>query len=104
MIDNSAIIVNLVANVVTLVCMTMFYIYLFGDHNKMVAKWNFISHWTLRFGIIGMICGTFFNTLTLSTPSWSEIVLNVGLALLMLWALLFHRKIFIRANSDTQAL
>lgn len=99
MIENTSLIVNLVANLVTLVCMTMFYIYLFGDHNKMVAKWSFVSHWTLRMGIIGMIAGTFFNTLTLSTPDWSEITLNCGLALLMFWALLFHRKMFL--NSST---
>jgi len=100
MIDNLPLLINLVANVVTLVCMTMFYIYLFGDHNKIVAKWSFVSHWSLRLGIIAMIAGTFFNTMTLSTPDWSEIVLNGGMGLLMLWALLFHRKMFINNTAS----
>lgn len=94
MINDTALVINLIANLVTLVSMLMFYIYLFGDQNKVVAKWNFVSHWTLRMGMLGMIAGTFFNCLTLSTPFWSEIILNIGLALLMAWAFLFHRKLF----------
>lgn len=88
------ILVNLLANIITLVCLVLFYIYLFGDHTKAIANWTFIRHWSLRGGMLFMIGGTFFNTLTLSTPSWSEIILNVGLALLMIWVVLFHRNIF----------
>ena len=94
MMYQTEIIVNLVANITTLVCLVLFYIYLFGDNSKAVAKWSFIGHWSLRCGMLFMIGGTFFNTLTLSTPSWSEILLNFGLALLMVWVVLFHRNLF----------
>lgn len=94
MIHQTEILVNLVANITTLVCLVLFYIYLFGDHTKSVARWTFIRHWSLRGGMLFMIGGTFFNTLTLSTPDWSEIMLNFGLALLMIWVVLFHRNLF----------
>ena len=98
MIDNSAILVNLFANITTFVCLVLFYIYIFGDSNKVVARWDFISHWSLRLGMMLMIGGTFFNTLTLSTPSWSEILLNLGLGIVMVWVVLFHRNLFNKAK------
>ncbi len=101
MMYKTELLINVISNITTLVCLVLFYIYLFGDHTKSIAKWSFISHWSLRAGMLFMIGGTFFNTLTLSTPSWSEILLNLGLALLMVWVVLFHRNLFTK-NATTK--
>jgi hypothetical protein len=72
----------------------MFYIYLFGDGEKAIAKWNITKLFLLRIGIISIICGSFFNAVTLWNPPIHEVLLNVGLALLFVWAYDFHRRIF----------
>lgn len=72
----------------------MFYIYVFGDDSKVVSKWNMTKVFLLRVGVAAIICGSFFNAVTLSNPETPEVVLNVGLALLFLWAYDFHKKMF----------
>jgi hypothetical protein len=40
--------------------------------------------------------GSLFNFLTLSTPPFSEVLLNLGLAVVFLWAAVFHYNYFIK--------
>ena len=88
--------INFVSNIIMFVSMVLFYIYLFGDYGnkKILQKWSLISHWTLRSGLIGVMTGSLFNVLTYSTPPWTEVVLNAGLALTFFWAYLFHKQMF----------
>lgn len=86
--------INLAANLVMGFSITMFYLYIFCDDSKIVHKWSFINHWILKTGLIVMIIGTLFNVLTFDTPSLSQISMNIGLALVFIWAYLFHRKLF----------
>ena len=90
----AAIVINEVANFLMCVSVTMFYVYLYGDKSKVVHRWSFVGHWTLKLGLIGIIIGSALNVLTLSDPPLTEVVLNVGLALTFVWAYLFHRKMF----------
>lgn len=90
----AAILINEVANFLMCVSVTMFYVYLYGDKSKVVHRWSFVGHWTLKLGLIGIIIGSALNVLTLSDPPLTEVVLNAGLALTFVWAYLFHRKMF----------
>lgn len=90
----TAIVVNELANAVMMVSVIMFYIYIYGDASKVVHRWSFVGHWTLKFGLIGIILGSLLNVLTFSNPPLTEVVLNVGLAMTFVWAYLFHRKMF----------
>ena len=74
-------IINLISNIVLSYSLIMFYIYLFGDNNKIVHKWKFIGHWSLKLGLIIIIVGTIFNILTFDCPSLSQLCLNVGIAI-----------------------
>lgn len=85
---------NLLSNILLGYSLTMFYLYLFADNSKIVHKWSFVGHWTLKLGLIMMIIGTLFNVLSLDTPSISQITMNVGLSITFVWAYLFHRKLF----------
>jgi hypothetical protein len=89
-----AVVINEVSNFVMCVSVIMMYVYLYGDKTKVVHKWSFVGHWTLKLGLIGIILGSALNVLTLSDPPLTEVVLNVGLALTFVWAYLFHRKMF----------
>ena len=89
-----AVAINEASNLVMCVSVIMMYVYLYGDKTKVVHKWSFVGHWTLKLGLIGIICGSALNVLTLSDPPMTEVVLNVGLAMTFVWAYLFHRKMF----------
>lgn len=86
--------INLASNILLSYSLIMFYLYLFGDNDKIVHRWRFVGHWTLRLGIIIMIIGTLFNILTFDAPSLSQLSLNIGLSMTFFWAYLFHKKLF----------
>lgn len=87
-------IINALANILLSYSLIMFYIYLFGDNDKIVHKWTFLGHWTLKLGLIIMIIGTIFNLLTFNCPSFSQLLLNVGLSITFVWVYLFHKQLF----------
>lgn len=86
--------INLVSNIILSYSLIMFYLYLFGDNDKIVHKWTFVGHWTLKIGIIIMIIGTLFNILTFDSPSLSQLFLNIGLSMTFVWVYLFHKQLF----------
>jgi hypothetical protein len=85
---------NIAANIVLFVYSLMFYIYVFGDDRKAIAKWNMTKLFLLKVGVISIICGSLYSAVTLSDPAIGEVVLNIGLSLLFVWAYDFHKKMF----------
>lgn len=87
-------IIDLIASLVLGFCLTMFYIYLYGDESKVVHKWTFAGHWSLRLGIIGMILGIILKIWNMDMPTIHELFFDIGITLVFLWAYLFHRQLF----------
>lgn len=87
-------IVNVLANATLFYSALMFYIFLFGDEEKAITKWHINKVFLLKVGVSSIVCGAFFNAVTLSNPESAEVLLNVGLALVFVWAYEFHKKIF----------
>lgn len=87
-------ILNVIANLTLFSYSLLFYIYVFGDDRKAIAKWHMTKLFLLRVGVISIICGSLYSAVTLSDPEIGEVVLNVGLAMLFVWAYDFHKKIF----------
>jgi len=69
--------INLVANSL-LICSSVHLLYkIFGNKNSKVWQTPYMA--MLYKGVMGItICGAAANIITLSSPSWSEIVLNLG--------------------------
>lgn len=86
--------INLITSLTLGFCLTMFYIYLYGDDSKVVHKWSFVGHWSLKLGMVGMIIGILLKIWNLDTPTIHELIFDVGLTLVFLWAYLFHRQLF----------
>lgn len=86
--------INLIANTILTLSGMIFFLQLYGRHSSIVHKWNLISHWGLKFGLSAFVAGSFLNVLTLSRPNASEVLMNVGLAALFTWAVMFHYKMF----------
>lgn len=95
-------ITNVVANIILSYSLIMFYLYLFMDDSKIVHKWKFVGHWTLKLGLISMIIGTIFNILTFKKPALSQLVLNIGLAITFVWVFLFHKELFKKRITDVK--
>lgn len=83
-------------------CAMLFYIILYGDSNQMVHRWNMVQHWSLKVGLVGIICGSAFNALSWNHVHWSSTVLNAGLAMVFHWAYMYHRKLFIHQSAQEQ--
>jgi hypothetical protein len=88
-------IINLIANLLICISVTLFIIAIFGSKNKMVESMNIFEKYLIKIGLTTTSCGSLFNVLTLSTPNKTEILLNVGLSLVFTWAAYFHFKYFI---------
>lgn len=87
-------IINLIANIVLCLGGAGFYLAIFGRKSSIVYKWPVLKHWALRVGLAAFFAGTFANILTFYTPDITQILLNIGLALVFGWAVLFHYKYF----------
>lgn len=87
-------ILNLISNIILTISGMIFFLQLYGGHSSVVHKWKLISHWGLKFGLAAFTSGSFFNVLTLSNPGFGETLMNLGLAAIFTWAVIFHYKIF----------
>jgi hypothetical protein len=89
-------IINFIANIMICISVTLFIIAVFGSQNKVIMSMNVFEKFLIKLGLSITSCGSLFNVLTLSTPNKTEILLNVGLALIFTWAVHFHFKYFIK--------
>lgn len=87
-------ILNLIANIILTLSGMIFFLQLYGKASSVVHKWGFISHWSLKFGLSAFVVGSFLNVLTLSRPNVTQVLMNIGLAALFTWAVMFHYKMF----------
>ena len=89
-------IINLIANSFIVFGMVFFIIGVFGRKSKVVESMHYFEIMFLKIALCSTAAGSLFNVLTLSTPSFSEVLLNIGLGLLFVWAAWFHWKYFVK--------
>ena len=91
-------IANAVANVIVVVAVAGMAIRVFGD-----AKHQIHNHpelfYVRKFISSLVICGAVLNLATLSTPSWTEVILNYGFAGNYLFSLYYHDRFTNRPNA-----
>jgi len=97
---NPLTIANAVANVIVIFSVAAMAIRVFGDathqihgHRELFYIRKFISSL--------VICGAVLNLATLSTPSWTEVVLNYAFAGNYLFSLYYHDRFTNRTNAGT---
>jgi uncharacterized membrane protein YcaP (DUF421 family) len=89
-------VINLFANLITVVSVTFFIIGVFGRRSKMIEQMPMYEQYFLRFALATLASGALLNVLTFSTPHATEVILNLGMGLLFTWAAWFHWKYFVR--------
>ena len=88
--------INLICNIVIAVSMMAFIVFAFGRKDSLMYKLPTVETNLVKAGLSVIAAGAVFNALTLSTPPWTEVLLNVGLALTFCWAAIFHYNHFVR--------
>jgi hypothetical protein len=87
---------NLVSNCVLTVAFGAFLIFLFGRENSLVHRMRPFNTMFVKFALSLCASGSLYNVLTLSEPPVSEMVLNLGLAMLFAWSACFHYMKFVK--------
>ena len=84
---------NAMAN--ALICLggLAFYVMLFtkiGDGVKQIDHFGKASYYLIKTALALEITGALLNLLLLTTPPFSEVVMNVGFGLIFAWAAVWH--------------
>jgi hypothetical protein len=85
-----ATLLNAVASGIIAVSITGFIAMLQAEGNP-ITRMPFVVRGWIKISLAVVAAGALMNVLSLSTPAWSEIVLNMGLAGLFSWAFFWHR-------------
>lgn len=89
--------INVIANVCIFLGGTAFYVMLFtaiGDGVKQIDRFSKVSYYTIKTALALVISGALFNVLLLTAPPVSEVVMNLGLGMIFVWAALWHGRKF----------
>lgn len=87
--------VNFIANLILTLAFMLFLLFVFGRTNSKIYALPWYKTIMAKIGLATCAMGSLLNTLTLSDPPASEVLLNVGLAALFSWASVFHYKTFV---------
>ena len=88
--------INAFANAIIFLGMIAFMVFVFGNSNGTIRKLPTWERLSIKVGLAAVCCGSLFNFLTLSLPPNTEILMNIGLAIVFLWGAIFHYKYFIK--------
>jgi len=90
--------INFVSNLILTLSFTGFIIFVFGRKNGKLNDMPWYKSLPVKGGLGLCTAGALFNALTFSTPDWSQVILNMGLAAVFAWAAYFHYVEFVCVN------
>ena len=90
---------NVIANIVIAISIAGFMVMLQEQTNP-VAKMPFLLRTWIKISLAVTSGGALLNVVTLSTPPYSEVILNLGLAGLFSWSYFWHLKMFKDKNAN----
>jgi hypothetical protein len=83
-------VINVIANAVVVGAVFWISLRVFGNPAHPLHRHK-IAFVTRKLVSSVVICGAVLNIITLSTPTWTEVVLNVGFSLNYLWSTYYDR-------------
>ena len=87
--------INFVSSLVLTLSFAAFLIFVFGRKESKINQMSFWGIFIPKVALAFCTAGALMNALSFNNPSWSEVILNGGLALLFTWAAWFHWKFFV---------
>jgi hypothetical protein len=92
--------INLICNIIIAGSMSAFIVFAFGRSNSRLYRLPVYEQYLVKAGLSLISAGAMFNAFTLSTPPWTEVLLNIGLALTFVWAAVFHYNHFVKKANE----
>lgn len=89
------VITNAIANVIITLSVAIFMVFVFG-RSTMISKVHWVERFVIKSGLALLSAGSLFNFFTLSSPAISEVILNIGLAVVFSWGAYFHFRYFVK--------
>lgn len=89
------IIINGIANGIISISIAIFMVFIYG-RNSFLYKRPFIEVGAIKIGLAMVSCSSLYNSIKLPIPTFTEVLMHSGLAIVFLWAVAFHWHYFIR--------
>ena len=91
---------NIASNSIMTISLVIFIILIFGRNESIVHKLHKAEYWMLKIGLAASASGALFSALTNPLVTWTQFLRNAGLALLFVWAVVFHYRYFIKEKTN----
>ena len=91
---NAELIVNSIASLIISGSIFVLIVDIYAIASSPISRYPLFKTFHVKAGLSLTAAGSLFNVLIGSTPAWSEVVLNIGLAFLFSWILLFYQRYF----------
>jgi hypothetical protein len=94
--------VNTISNIIILVSVSIFIVFVFGRDNSAMNRLPFFERYAIKLGLTILACGGLFNVFRYSEPHISDVVMNIGFAIVFSWGAIFHYKYFVKKDDTNK--
>ena len=86
--------INSIANLVVCISIVVLIVDIYTSASSPITRYPMFKTFHVKAGLSLTAAGSLFNVLVDFTPAWSEAILNIGLAFLFSWILIFYQRYF----------
>jgi hypothetical protein len=86
--------INSIANLVVCISIFVLIVDIYASTSSPISRYPMFKTFHVKAGLSLTAAGSLFNVLVDVTPVWSEAILNIGLAFLFSWLLIFYQRYF----------
>jgi len=86
--------INSIANLVVCISIVVLIVDIYTSASSPITRYPMFKTFHVKAGLSLTAAGSLFNVLVDFTPAWSEAILNIGLAFLFSWTLIFYQRYF----------
>jgi hypothetical protein len=86
--------INSIANLVVCISIFVLIVDIYSSASSPISRYPMFKTFHVKAGLSLTAAGSLFNVLVDVTPAWSEAILNIGLAFLFSWILIFYQRYF----------
>jgi hypothetical protein len=86
--------INSIANLVVCISIFVLIVDIYSSASSPISRYPMFKTFHVKAGLSLTAAGSLFNVLVDITPAWSEAILNIGLAFLFSWILIFYQRYF----------
>jgi len=86
--------INSTANLVVCIAIFVLIVDIYTSTSSPISRYPMFKTFHVKAGLSLTAAGSLFNVLADFTPAWSEVILNIGLAFLFSWIVIFYQRYF----------